>query len=373
MSTIHRVVLVILASFLVVAGVSTVAWAADEDLAPFRSIDVATPDPSATGLPVVGVALDNQNRVLVSKYVAGELVIFEANASGEAVPIVTVNGIATAAFVTMGRDGRIYVGSDIAGGKLTILNPDGSPVGEISGELTTLRCPADAGVDSAGFIYVTDCANNQVVVFAPNSVGNQAPVRIITGANTTLNNPIGIEVLADGSFWVANRQQKALSYWPVGAVGDIAPSREIAGLATSLDFPQDVLVVPDGRIFVSSQTFTEDALVPLIAVFAPDARGDVAPVRRIIGPNTQMTGSWGIAFDSSGNLYVADQSGKVLVFAAVIQPTPTSKPTSRLAQTGFTFTPLIFGGVLAVLAGALILLKMFVPSHLARDRFHVKG
>lgn len=113
--------------------------------------------------------------------------------------------------------------------------------------------------------------------------------------------------------YVANYGQK-LTIYPTTANEDTAPVRVIAGQKTLLVGPEAVAVDSQGNTYVSNGE--NGACQTCITVYAPHARGNVAPIRFICGPRTEITFPVGLAFDSADNLYVANGLNDVLVFAA---------------------------------------------------------
>jgi hypothetical protein len=342
-----------LAIAFMVVGVSTVAEAADENTPPSRTLTAATPIPSSSsfGLSVVGVTVNTNDQALVARYDDGDVVIFSAGASGSATPILTLPGIQTATFVSIGRDNRIYVGSDFNAHQVSVFDLSGNLLGRITGANTTLACPASAGVDAQGFIYVSDCENDVVNVFAPGTLGDVAPVRVIgaLGSSANITNPVGIDVQADGSFWLANRGHHAVSFWPPGAAGDVAAQKTISGNHTTLHFPQSVKVASNGQIAVSTM---DTSNVSGVSIFNSTDTGDVAPARRLVGPATLITAPWQVAIDSHGSLYVAQQDGHVLVYDGIF-PATIEQLKPVLAETGQSATPLMGMGVGLIALGAI--------------------
>jgi hypothetical protein len=88
-------------------------------------------------------------------------------------------------------------------------------------------------------------------------------------------------------------------------------------------------------------------LPPSINVYSLTARGNVAPVRKIVGPATQLNWPTGLFMDSGrGELYVANDGGKsVLVFSATAEgnaaPIRVLKgPRTKLVYPTFVFVDL---------------------------------
>jgi DNA-binding beta-propeller fold protein YncE len=51
---------------------------------------------------------------------------------------------------------------------------------------TKLASPFGIAVDDAGFVYVSNSANNTVTVYAPDARGDASPVRVIRGPNSSI-------------------------------------------------------------------------------------------------------------------------------------------------------------------------------------------
>jgi sugar lactone lactonase YvrE len=88
-----------------------------------------------------------------------------------------------------------------------------------------------------------------------------------------------------------------------GATGDAAPVATISGSSTGFDGSFGIAVDASGELFVAnygSNSVTE---------YAPGATGDVAPAATISGSSTGLDGPLGVAVDASGDLFVANFLG----------------------------------------------------------------
>ena len=88
----------------------------------------------------------------------------------------------------------------------------------------------------------------------------------------------------------------------------------ISGSNTQLNCPIAVEIDAQGRIYVTNDN------VETITVYAPGARGNVAPIAVISGISTNMTYIDGFGITSAGGLVVADKTNKVLRFAPLFTP-----------------------------------------------------
>jgi DNA-binding beta-propeller fold protein YncE len=121
--------------------------------------------------------------------------------------------------------------------------------------------------------------------------------------------------------------------------GDIAPLRVIQGPRTQLDWPTSIAVHPDrGELFVANDTGDS------ITVYRADATGDAAPIRVIKGPRSMTKNPFGVALDLVNNeLWVANLgSHSATVFPVdasgdpvpkrVIRSGPANEPSPTIAN-----------------------------------------
>jgi serine/threonine protein kinase, bacterial len=151
---------------------------------------------------------------------------------------------------------------------------------------------------------------------APQAFGgdvNKAPKSYLLGSSTGISSPSGMAVDAAGNRYVANLPNTSITIYPASASGNAAPTRTIGGPNTTLVGPRSVMVDKDGRIYVGDLL---GAGTNKVAVFAPNANGNVAPERVITGSNTLLEWPSGLSLDSVGRLYVANRvNSTVTVYA----------------------------------------------------------
>lgn len=107
-----------------------------------------------------------------------------------------------------------------------------------------------------------------------------------------------------------------VAVYPAGNVGTPRPSAVIAGAETAISNPSGVAVDDSGRIYVANQgprswlqnyncfTFGPGN----ISVYQPGSTGDAKPISIINGSNTEIGVPLGLTVDSSGNIYVLNES-----------------------------------------------------------------
>ncbi|MGA7570908.1 MAG: hypothetical protein WBG27_01940 [Candidatus Aquilonibacter sp.] len=114
---------------------------------------------------------------------------------------------------------------------------------------------------------------------------------------------------------------------------NIAPIATISGGASGIGQPTGLALDTAGNIYVADQASTLCSC-PAILIFPAGSNGAVTP-KSISGTNTGLTAPTDVKVDKSGNIYVADEkagSGVVYVFAA--GTTGNVAPTATLNATG---------------------------------------
>lgn len=223
-------------------------------------------------------------------------------------------------------DGSIAVAqypSGQVGGYILVFDADAdgnvAPTRMIAGPQTQIVGALDLAVALDGRLIVADTASASILEFAPDASGDVAPTRVIRGANTQLNFPLGIEVLFDDSIAVANLGGGRVTVFASDASGDATPTQVISGDQTEMGSPAGLTTTFDGGIAVTDLGTLGAG--ESVLEFAADATGDVAPVKKISGPATQLSAPTAIAVLPFGALAVANSTGgSVTVYGDVVVP-----------------------------------------------------
>jgi DNA-binding beta-propeller fold protein YncE len=131
----------------------------------------------------------------------------------------------------------------------------------------------------------------------------------------------------------------SITVYPRDAQGDVAPIRVIKGPKTQLNWPTALAIDPErGELFVANDTGDS------VLVFDAMAAGDVAPKRILKGPKSLVKSPTGVFFDSKhdelwvanfGNhtatVYKATASGDAVPLR-VIRSAPADKPTPNIGN-----------------------------------------
>ena len=278
---------------------------------------------------------------------ASTVAAFDAHATGEVRPLLTLHGPHTQLSdvwgVAFDATGALYTQNFIGNGYLNAFAPgaagDARP-------LRTSRVGPDArtvAVDAQGYVYVaTSQSTQQIRVYSPGSQGDPArDFNVVPVRNIELPNPYSLgftpsnlSVDSSGHLLVAAQsvQGNAVLVYQGGASGAAQPIRILTGSSTRLGATQSAYGSPftltfsplTGRLY----TAVSDGASTHINVFQGDASGNVAPLRTIAGPATGLAGLvvTGLADDPcQGSIYalsadsVFGKSGQVLVFGRLAQ------------------------------------------------------
>lgn len=122
--------------------------------------------------------------------------------------------------------------------------------------------------------------------------------------------PSGIAVDSAGAVYVSSSGDSSVAVFAPGASGPTAPVRRIGGPGSGLVDPQGVALDSRGLIYVSSGSHRIEGKGS-ITVYAPNAQGNAAPVRTIIGAHTKLETPVAIALGKRGRIYVANGTGNM--------------------------------------------------------------
>ncbi len=269
------------------------------------------------------------------------------------------------------KSGDIYAVNNDTLGKLVIFSRnakgDTPPDRFINTPHTTFGVAVDEKSNELMLAIQDDAA---IVTYAKTATGDDPPIRLLQGIHTGLADPHGLAVdskrdLMYVSNWGSVNVHVAppggaktgthgrgggQPNWPIGrnyaipgsgtigppsitiyardAKGDTAPIRKIEGPKTQLDWPTALAVNPNnGELYVANDPAHS------ILVFDADARGDVAPIRVLKGPKTLIRNPTGVYYDEKNDeLWVANFGNHT---ATVYKPTASGDtPPLRVIRTG---------------------------------------
>jgi len=206
-----------------------------------------------------------------------------------------------------------------------------SPAGDDDGTGTAARfnAPTGVAVDGAGNVYVADQQNCFIRKVTPagivtrfaGTIVNNNPCGSTNGASSVaqFSGPNGVAIDGAGNLYVADTfNNKIRKITPAGVVSTLAGSGAFgfadgAGATAQFRSPRGVAVDAAGNVYVA------DAQNQLIRQVTPGGVVSSVAGQAVTSGSTDGTGTaarfnnpYGIAVDSSGNLYVADSNNHAI-------------------------------------------------------------
>lgn len=183
-----------------------------------------------------------------------------------------------------------------------------------TGTAASFRGPMGIAVDSAGIIYVADTGNKSI-----RRIDTTGTVTTLTLAGTSLSEPRGIAVTASGTLLVADYGSHSIrSVTASGAVTTLAGAIESPGTsdgsttAARFHYPSALAVTSAGTIYIAD---TENDTIRGISgstVTTVAGRAGRVLTADGQGTNARFDAPYATAVDSTGVVYVADQSAHVI-------------------------------------------------------------
>jgi sugar lactone lactonase YvrE len=205
-----------------------------------------------------------------------------------------------------------------AGNGMAAFAGDGGPAVNAS-----LSAPSSVALDTVGNLYIADTSNNRVRKVDPNGVittlaGNGMATFAGDGGlavNASLSAPSNVALDTVGNLYIADTSNRIRKVNTNGAITTFAGNGMAAfagdnGLAVnaSLNFPMGIAVDANGSLYIADTANSRIRKVDttgLITTFAGNGTlgygGDGGPA-----VNATLNGPRGVAFDTAGNLYIAD-------------------------------------------------------------------
>ena len=204
-----------------------------------------------------------------------------------------------------------------------------------NGTFARFGYPGGIAVDGSGVLFVADSGNHQIrKISAANDVttiaGKAAASGAVdgdpntlpdgTGAAAYFDSPVGVAVDGTGNVYVADTKDHLIrKITAVGVVttlaGQPAKSGSANGTGTAATFqsPQDVAVDGSGNVYVADRAnhlIRKITSVGVVTTLAGTANNPGTADGT--GVAATFADPWGIAVDSSGNVYVADASSYLI-------------------------------------------------------------
>ena len=266
---------------------------------------------------------------------------------------VTANGLRFPEKAIADADGNVWVSDTVNNRVLQYAKPftNGMAASLVLGhpDFTTsgpsispdsLHDPYGMGFDKDGNLWVVDGTNNRVVEFAP-PFGNGMAATLVLGQTSLvtrdtatsisgLNNPVELAFDASGDLWLVDRgNNRVLEYKPPFVSGQPASvvlgqqhftSSLSATTSTGLAGPAGIAIDGSGSVWVSD--YRNDRILRFAAPIFSGQAADLVLGQPNFTTNAasgdgqiDVPSPEGLAFDTSGNLFVAEESNRVVIFA----------------------------------------------------------
>jgi uncharacterized protein (TIGR03437 family) len=211
--------------------------------------------------------------------------------------------------------------------------------------------PSGLAIDSTGIIYFADTRNNVIRAILPN--GNMATIAGISTAgfsgdggiatSAKLNNPVGLAIDRFNNLYIAdggNNRVRVITNNIIKTVAGVTAAGFTGdgGPATNarLTTPKGVAVDAAGNVFIVDtfngriRVVTPDGIISTVAgTGAPGFGGDGGPAN-----SASLFFPTGIALDSSGKVYIADNQNNVM---RLLTPSASILPVISAIQSAGAF------------------------------------
>jgi hypothetical protein len=270
--------------------------------------------PEATTAASMSVSADSgpaPGTVMVADQRSNAVTEYAPGANGNAAPAAIISGSNTKMprpdGMVLDSHGDLFVSS---GSSVTEYAPGASgnprPIAVISGSRTWLRIPGAMAINSSGDLFVLDDQQDLVAEFPPGANGNVGS-RVLSFNQLQVFPRGGLAFNSAGDLFVA--ADGILEFAP-GATGNAKPIATIGGGHTGLNEPEGMAFDSSGHLFVANAA--DGYGVFSVTEYAPGAHGNATPIATITGPNTGLDAPVGLAVNASGDLFVANADGNTV-------------------------------------------------------------
>lgn len=198
--------------------------------------------------------------------------------------------------VVVDSAGDVYI-SDTAHNQIVKITRAGSASAlTITGLITGLNAPEGLALDNSFHLYVADTGNNRIVMVSATGAGS-----VIDLGGLTLVSPRGVAIDAAGNLYFADTGNNRIVKLPAGGS---AAALSITGLGTAISAPAGLAMDVPGNLYIADSGNNRIVKV---------TTGGAGSAVSISGLGTALSAPTGVAVDSLANLYIADAGNNRVV------------------------------------------------------------
>ena len=290
------------------------------------------------------VAVDSSGNVYVAVEGASAVNEIVAGTGGAAPGTVNINstvntlgnGFSYPPGVAVDFHGNVYVADGNSTVKEIVAGTGGAAPGTVNANSTVntlgsgFNYPKGLAVDLSGNVYVADAGNNAVKEIVagtggalPGTVNTNSTINTLNGAGV-FGSPQGVAVDSSGNVFVTDSGNRAVKEIVAGtgtaAPGTVNASSTVNKLGSGFLFPIGIAVDSGGNVYVADEYL--NAVEEIVAGTGGAAPGSVNVSSTVNSLGSGFLTPTGVAVDSSDNVYVADSGNNAV--KEILAPFPTA-------------------------------------------------
>ena len=277
------------------------------------------------------------NSTIVAEFAAAQL---HNTGSVTLAPADTIGGLAKTGGVAIDAAGNLWVASyDL--NTIEMYTPaqrtgGGAPTPTVTITSASLGDPEQLAFDANGTLWVADYQNG-LIGFTKTQLaatGSVTATYVITDTSSSNSGTYAVAFDASGNAWVAASLGNRLSKYSasqLAASGSPVPVATLTDTLSSLDYPSALAFDASGNLWVANDGYRDSTIVRYSASQLASG-GQLIPSVTILipGVNGNYGNPFGIAVDNRGTVWVADADNSVIDGFLASQVTTSGAPTPSI-------------------------------------------